>query len=222
MSEAEYAAQRNRMVVQQIEGRGIYDAAILRAMRQVPREHFVPDPYKPYAYDDTPLPIPGGQTISQPYVVALMIEALRLDPDDRVLEVGTGSGYAAAVLSRIVAEVYTVERLRKLVDYASKRLLLLGYDNVRVAQRDGTLGWLEYAPYDGIIVAAGGPNIPNSLRVQLAVGGRLVMPVGDAERRQQLICLTRRSETDFVEEDMGPVKFVPLIGAAGWQKGRET
>lgn len=211
-----YAAARQRMVDEQIEGRDIRNPAVLRAMRLVPRELFVPRASRPYAYDDSPLPIPANQTISQPYVVAYMLETLDLGPDDRVLEVGTGSGYAAALLSRLVREVYTVERHATLVDYARKRLAAAGYDNVRVHHGDGTRGWPEYAPYNGIIVAAGGPAVPESLRTQLAVGGRLVMPVGRNKRQQHLVLLTRLSLDEYDEAQLAPVAFVPLIGSEGW------
>ena len=219
MDEAEdaYAAARARMVVEQIAGRGIDDPAVLRAMRLVPRERFVPRASRPYAYDDGPLPIPANQTISQPYVVAAMIAALALRPSDRVLEIGAGSGYAAAVLSRIAAEVYTVERHAELADYARERLAALGYDNVRLRQGDGTRGWPEHAPYDAIIVAAGGPAVPASLKAQLAAGGRLVMPVGRSRQQQHLVLVTRRPDGGYNEERLAPVAFVPLIGEEGWR-----
>lgn len=211
-----YDAARARMVAEQIAGRGIDDPAVLRAMRLVPRERFVPRASRPYAYDDGPLPIPANQTISQPYVVAAMIAALALRPADRVLEIGAGSGYAAAVLSRIVAAVYTVERHAELADYARERLAALGYDNVTVRQGDGTRGWPEHAPYDAIIVAAGGPAVPNSLREQLAVGGRLVMPVGRSRQQQTLVLVRRQADGRYTEERLAPVAFVPLIGEEGW------
>lgn len=211
-----YAEARERMVRQQIEERGIRNEAVLAAMRTVPREQFVPESYRPFAYDDSPLPIPAGQTISQPFVVAYMIAVLSLGLDDRVLEIGAGSGYAAALLSRIVREVYTVERHGELARYARERLAEAGYDNVWVKHGDGTLGWAEHAPYDGIIVAAGGPSVPESLRTQLAAGGRLVMPVGRSRHQQHLILLTRISEADYSEERLAPVAFVPLIGDEGW------
>ncbi len=221
--EAVYAARRERMVAEQIEDRGVRDTAVLRAMRLVPRHLFVTLPYQQFAYDDTPLPIPAGQTISQPYIVAYMIAALKLQPVDRVLDVGTGSGYAAAVLSRIVAEVYTIERHKTLVQYARKRFKYLGYDNIHIRHGDGTLGWPEHAPYDGILVSAGGPTVPPSLRSQLAIGGRLVMPVGASKRKQRLVRLVRRGDDDFEVDDLGPVAFVPLVGAEGWEReqGRE-
>lgn len=212
----EFAISRERMVKEQIASRGIKDAAVLRAMCTVPRELFVSEKYKRYAYDDTPLPIPSRQTISQPYVVALMIDRLELDPQDLVLEIGTGSGYAAAVLGQIVREVHTVERIKELVNYARQRLDLLGYDNVHVHHGDGTLGWEPEAPFDGIIVAAGGPSVPESLKDQLAEQGRLIIPVGRSERRQHLICVTRTSEDSFQQTELGAVAFVPLIGDEGW------
>jgi protein-L-isoaspartate(D-aspartate) O-methyltransferase len=214
--EEDFNNLRERMVSQQIEGRGIHDEAILRAMRTVPREAFVVETHQMYAYDDTPLPIPDQQTISQPYVVALMIRALRLSPDDTVLEIGTGSGYAAALLGQIVQQVHTVERHKKLVTYARQRLAMLGYDNVFVHHGDGTLGWPENSPYNAIVVAAGGPKVPPSLKEQLKIEGRLVMPVGSSERRQHLICLTRESDTEYRRTDLGAVAFVPLVGSEGW------
>jgi protein-L-isoaspartate(D-aspartate) O-methyltransferase len=212
----DFAARRERMVSRQIEDRGVDDPAVLAAMRAVPREIFVLGPYKAFAYDDTPLPIPANQTISQPYIVGFMIAALRLKAEDRVLEIGTGSGYAAAILGHIAREVYTVERHPKLADYARQRLAQLGCDNVWVKHGDGTLGWPEYAPYDGIVVAAGGPSVPPSLRAQLAIGGRLVIPIGRSRHQQSLILITRHDEDRYSEEPLAPVAFVPLIGDEGW------
>jgi protein-L-isoaspartate(D-aspartate) O-methyltransferase len=212
-----FTAEREKMVSRQIKGRGIHDEAILQAMRTVPREAFVMDNYRRFAYDDTPLPIPASQTISQPYVVALMIRALRLKTTDRVLEIGTGSGYAAALLGQIVVEVHTVERLKQLVTFARQNLAALDYDNVYVHHDDGTLGWPDKAPYDAIVVAAGGPEVPQTLKQQLLIGGRLVMPVGSSERRQHLICMTREDESNFRRTNLGAVAFVPLIGEEGWQ-----
>lgn len=206
---------RQSMVDHQIAARGVRDARILEAMRTVPREVFVPDPLSEFAYEDTPLPIEAGQTISQPYIVAHMIEAAAIEPGDRVLEIGAGSGYAAAVTSRIAAQVYAIERHPELAELAAKRMARLGYDNVEIRTGDGTSGWPEVAPFDAILVAAGGPSIPPPLLEQLATGGRLVMPVGDADQ-QRLVRATRRSQTDFEEEDLGEVRFVPLIGAHGW------
>ena len=211
-----YAEQREKMVNRQIRARGIRDEAILDAIRAVPRENFVLDKYKAAAYDDSPLPIPAGQTISQPYVVALMIRALRIGPKDKVLEVGSGSGYAAAILSRIVQEVHAVERHEELVAYARERLAQIGYDNVHVHHADGTMGWPPAAPYDGIMVSASGPRVPQSLEEQLAIGGRLIMPIGRARGLQTLIRLTRVGEAEYEEKDLGGVRFVPLIGEEGW------
>lgn len=214
--EEKFSTLRARMVAEQIEARGIEDAAVLAAMSTVPRECFVMAPFRSFAYADMPLPIPAGQTISQPYVVAFMISFLQLKAADRVLEIGTGSGYAAAVLSRIAKEVYTVERHEVLVQYARQRLADLGYDNVWVHHGNGTLGWQEHAPYDAILVSAGGPVVPPSLRRQLAGNGRLVMPVSSYLHHQMLIRLTRRSEAKFTLEKLGPVAFVPLVGVEGW------
>lgn len=211
-----YAKQRKKMVKRQVRARGIKDEAILDALSAVPREEFVPEKYKASAYDDSPLPIPAKQTISQPYVVALMIRTLHLGPEDRVLEVGSGSGYAAAVLSRIVDEVHAVERHEELVEYARRRLAQLNYENVHVHHADGTMGWPPAAPYDGIMVSASGPQVPASLEEQLAIGGRLVMPIGQARGLQTLIALTRVGEDEYEEEDLGGVRFVPLIGEEGW------
>jgi protein-L-isoaspartate(D-aspartate) O-methyltransferase len=217
--EEEYMRRRIEMVAQQISGRGIRDPAVLRAMATVPRELFVHESYRDYAYEDTPLPIPGNQTISQPFVVAYMLSTLKLQPTGRVLEIGAGSGYQAALLSCLVQQVYTIERIPELAEYARDRLATLGYNNVQVLLGDGTLGWPEYAPYDAIIVAAGGPSVPPPLREQLAVGGRLVIPVGKLRRHQNLILLSRIGEDQYSEEKLSPVAFVPLIGEAGWQKG---
>src|SRR5262245_2272925 len=208
-------SQRDRMVERQIAGRGVRDPAVLSAMRSVPRERFLPPHLEEFAYQDSPLPIEQGQTISQPFIVALMAEALELDPGDRVLEIGTGSGYAAAVLARLAREVYTVERHAELVESARILLGELGFDNVFVRHGDGTLGWPEHAPYDAIVVAAGGPRIPETLLAQLAPGGRLVIPVGE-EKAQELVRITRRADGTFEREELGGVRFVPLIGAEGW------
>jgi protein-L-isoaspartate(D-aspartate) O-methyltransferase len=213
------AAQRDRMVERQIAARGIRDPAVLAAVRSVPRERFLPPDLEEFAYQDSPLPIEQGQTISQPFIVALMTEALRLGPHDRVLEIGTGSGYAAAVLARIACEVYTIERHKELAETATWRLAQLGFDNVFVHHGDGTLGWPEHAPYDAIVVAAGGPRIPEPLLEQLAPGGRLVIPVGE-EKAQELVRVTRRADGSFEHEELGGVRFVPLIGTEGWVEER--
>jgi protein-L-isoaspartate(D-aspartate) O-methyltransferase len=204
------------MVERQIADRGVRDEAVLAAMRAVPRERFVAERQARFAYADEPLPIGEGQTISQPYVVAVMTEALRLTPHDRVLEIGTGSGYSAAVLATIVSEVYTVERLEGLAESARRRLAALGYVNVHVRHGDGSLGWPEHAPYDAIVVTAGGPDVPPSLLRQLAVGGRLVMPVGSTPFTQRLVRVVRTGPDAYDREPLEEVAFVPLIGAEGW------
>jgi protein-L-isoaspartate(D-aspartate) O-methyltransferase len=208
--------ERERMVETQMVARGIRDPWVLHAMRTVPREEFVPSTMRDWAYADEPLPIGEGQTISQPYVVALMAEAVQPTPGDHVLEIGTGSGYGAAVLASIAAEVYTVERLLHLADTARRRLETLGYRNVHVLHGDGSLGWLEHAPYDGIVVTAGGPRVPDALLAQLAIGGRLIMPVGSAQRYQRLVRVVRAGLDDYDYRDMEEVAFVPLIGEEGW------
>jgi protein-L-isoaspartate(D-aspartate) O-methyltransferase len=204
------------MVDRQIAARGVADERVLEAMRRAPREAFVPPELRDFAYEDRPLPIGEGQTISQPYIVALMCEALELPGAARVLEIGTGSGYAAAVLAELAAEVVTIERHRTLADRARELLTELGYDNVEVICADGTRGWPPRAPYDGIVVAAGGPEVPASLREQLAVGGRLIIPVGPV-RLQRLVRVTRTGQREWREEELGEVRFVPLVGAEGWE-----
>ena len=207
--------ERDRMV-ESIARRGILDPAVVAGMRKVPRELFVARDRAHRAYDDTPLPIGEGQTISQPYIVAAMTEALQLRPRDRVLEIGTGSGYAAAVLAVIAAEVYTVECLERLAESARRRIEELGFANVHVRHGDGSLGWPEHAPYDAIVVTAGGPSVPRSLLRQMAVGGRLVMPVGPTTRSQQLVRVVRTGEVTYERQWLEDVAFVPLIGAEGW------
>jgi protein-L-isoaspartate(D-aspartate) O-methyltransferase len=214
---------RDRMVRVQIESRGVRDRRVLEAMREVPRERFVEEGFAEFAYEDGALPIAEGQTISQPYIVALMIEAAEVGPDDRVLEIGAGSGYAAAVMSRIAGRVFAIERHASLGAAARRRFKDLGYDNIELRVGDGTLGWPEAAPFNAILVAAGGPQAPPALKQQLAIGGRLVVPVGGDERQQTLRKFTRRSETEFEEEDLGAVMFVPLIGEQGWtEDGRRA
>jgi protein-L-isoaspartate(D-aspartate) O-methyltransferase len=204
------------MVDAQLARRGITDARVLDAFRRVRREDFVPDDLVEFAYEDTPLPIGDGQTISQPYIVALTIHELGLRGGDRVLEVGTGSGYAAAILSCVAREVYTIERLPALAESATTKLARLGFSNVHVTCADGSLGWPEHAPFDAIAVAAGGPKAPPALLAQLAIGGRLVMPIGDDESSQTLTRITRDSETEFRHASLGDVRFVPLIGEQAW------
>lgn len=213
----ELAAARRRMVERQIAARGVVGKRLLAAMRTVPREAFVPDHLREFAYEDAPLSIEADQTISQPYIVALMIEAARLGPDGKVLEIGAGSGYAAAVMSRIAGRVYAIERHKALAELAAGRMARLGYGNVVVRHGDGSEGWPEEAPFDAILAAASGPDVPDVLLRQLAVGGRLVMPVGEPQAVQTLVAVTRSGEDRFDTEDLGPVRFVPLIGAHGWR-----
>jgi protein-L-isoaspartate(D-aspartate) O-methyltransferase len=214
---------RERMVTVQIAGRGIRDRNVVEAMRRVPREAFVKPGMEEFAYEDGPLPIGEGQTISQPYIVALMIEAAELGRADRVLEVGAGSGYAAAVMSRIAAKVYAIERHATLGAAAQRRIENLGYDNIELRIDDGTRGWPEAAPFDAILVAASGPDVPRTLKEQLAIGGRLIIPVGLQQFGQTLRKITRKSETEYDEEDLGAVAFVPLIGEQGWaEDGRRS
>jgi len=216
VSDDDLSARRDAMVDAQIAGRGVRDRAVLEAMRSVPREAFVAAGLRERAYDDTPLPIGSGQTISQPYIVALMLEAAAIAPGDRVLEVGAGSGYAAAIAGRLAAHVDAVERHAGLARAAAARLAGLGSANVTIHEADGSVGWPAGAPYDAIVVAAAGPHLPAALREQLAVGGRLVMPVGDRGRGQRLLKLTRIDAGNFRQEDLGGVVFVPLVGAQGW------
>ena len=215
---ADFAELRERMVRRQIESRGIGSSMILDAFRHVPREEFVDEEHRRWAYDDHPLPIEAGQTISQPYIVALMIDAAEIAPGDRVLEVGAGSGYAAAIISRIAAEVVGVERQPALAEVARDRLDRLGYSNVKIVEGDGTRGCPAEAPFDAILAAASGSHVPTSLLGQLAPGGRLVMPVGDRSGTQQLVKMTKRPDGTTTEQNLGDVRFVPLIGEEGWRE----
>jgi protein-L-isoaspartate(D-aspartate) O-methyltransferase len=210
------ASARHRMVRVQLSERGIRDHAVLLAMEEVPREMFVAPGFEEFAYEDSPLPIAEGQTISQPYIVALMIEAAELRSGDRVLDVGGGSGYAAAVASRIGARVYTIERHATLAMTAEQRFSQLAYDNIEIRTGDGTKGWPDAAPFDAILVAAGASEVPNALREQLEIGGRLIIPVGPDARHQSLRRIVRRSEGEYDEENLGAVLFVPLVGDHGW------
>lgn len=213
---SQLSEKRALMLRAHLASRGIVDEAVLNAFRAVPREAFVPVSLRELAYDDKPLPIGDGQTISQPYIVALTVAALAVQPGDRVLEIGTGSGYAAAILAKVAKQVFTVERIVSLARTAEQRLRDAGFDNVHVLAADGSLGWPEHAPYDGIAVAAGGPRVPEALKQQLKIGGRLVMPVGKDEQTQMLVRVTRTSESAFHEEPLTAVRFVPLIGEQGW------
>jgi len=215
----DFARARAAMVDGQLVPRGIRDPRVLDAMRSVPRERFVPSQQVDYAYQDRPLPIGDGQTISQPYIVAFMAEAASVGPDDRVLEIGTGSGYGAAVLGALAASVVTVERRGSLAASARRVLAGLGYRNVEVVLGDGTLGSPDRAPFDVIIVTAAGPDVPGPLRDQLAVGGRIVMPVEYRYGFQQLVRLERVSEDEFTEVFLLGVAFVPLIGEHGHSDG---
>lgn len=212
-----FASARHRMVEAQLRARDITDERVLDAMATVPRELFVPTHMRAEAYMDGPLPIGEGQTISQPYIVADMAQALELKPGDRALEIGTGSGYGAAVLGCLALNVVTIERYESLANRAREALAAAGIDNVTVITGDGTLGHPAGAPYDAIVATAGGPRVPESLKSQLAIGGRLVIPVGRSRTFQELVRVRRITEDRFEEERLAPVRFVPLVGKEGWQ-----
>jgi protein-L-isoaspartate(D-aspartate) O-methyltransferase len=211
---------RAHMVESQLVGRGIHDSRVLKAMQQVPREAFVESGYEDFAYDDSPLPIGEGQTISQPYIVAFMIEATGVAPGDVALDVGTGSGYAAAVMGQIAEHVYTIERHASLARQAEQRFAALGYDNIHVRIGDGSRGWPDAGPYDAILVAAGAPRVPLALREQLTPGGRLVIPVGGYLGSQRLLRVRRADGAGYEEEPLAAVRFVPLIGEQGWDESK--
>ena len=212
-----FAELRERMIDRQIAARGLDDPKLLAAFRAVSREEFISSDYASYAYQDSPLPIESGQTISQPYIVALTIDAAGIKPGDRVLEVGAGSGYAAAVIGQIAAEVIAIERHHELVELAQGRMKRLGYGNVRVVEGDGTLGWPEEAPYDAIVAAASGSHVPQSWIAQLKPGGRIVVPLGDPHSVQSLVKVTKHEDGSLEREDLGGVRFVPLIGKEGFR-----
>jgi protein-L-isoaspartate(D-aspartate) O-methyltransferase len=216
IEDSEFTRARERMVHQQLELRDIRDERVLDAMRKIPRHEFVPKDSRQQAYADAPLPIGDLQTISQPYIVALMTQLLELEPTDTVLEIGTGSGYQAAILCELAQHVYSLERLETLARRAQEVLGRLGYDNVVVLQRDGSLGLPEHAPYDSIIVTAAAPKAPQALKDQLADGGRLVVPVGG--REGQMLQRWTRQGLRVDVEDMVPVAFVPLVGNQGWEE----
>ena len=204
--------QREAMVQHQLKARGIRDERVLEAMRLVPRELFVPKNCRHSSYSDGPLPIEAGQTISQPYIVALMAEALNLRETDRVLEVGAGSGYAAAVLGQIAKAVYAIEYYDELATLARQRMAVLGYHNVEIKQGDGAHGWGSRAPFDAILVSAAAPEVPPTLLEQLAVGGCMVMPVGAPRGGQELLRVRKTEDRCYQQESLGGVQFVPLVG----------
>ena len=212
-----YVKQRKRMVESQIRARGIRDPRVLAAMETVPRHLFVNEALRDQAYNDSPLPIDGGQTISQPYIVALMTEAMELTGKDKVLEIGTGSGYQTAILAELAEHVFSIDRVALLASAARKLFESLNYYNVAIRVGDGTYGWREEAPFDAIIVTAGAPNIPKTFVEQLSIGGRLVIPVG-SRHSQSLTKITRLSEdaNNIKKEDLGGCRFVDLIGEYGW------
>jgi len=213
-----FAAQREHMVERQIAARGIRNPHLLKAMREVPREAFVPAALAGQAYQDMPLPIEAGQTISQPYIVAMMIEAAGIRPGGSALEIGAGSGYAAAVMSRIADRVIAIERHGELAALAEARMRQLDYDNVRIVLGDGSAGLPDEAPFDAILAAASGSHVPEILKRQLAIGGTLVMPIGEPGAVQSLVAVTRTAEEAYQTTDLGPVRFVPLIGEEGWSE----
>ncbi len=212
----DYSQARRRMVEQQLQSRGITDDRVLRAFLEVPRHRFVESALEAQAYSDRALPIGHGQTISQPYMVAVMTQELELEPEDRVLEIGTGSGYQAAVLSRLARSVFTVERHGELAEKAKRVFADLGYTNILQRVGDGTLGWKQYAPYDAIVVTAGAPRVPEALRRQVSEGGRLVVPTGS--RGSQMLRVLRREGETFQEHSCVPCIFVPLVGQEGWER----
>lgn len=205
------AAERMRMVERQIAARGVDDPRVLDALRRVPRHRFVPQAYRGMAYADRPLPLSEGQTISQPYIVARMSEAAAIEPSDRVLEIGTGSGYQAAILAELAGEVFSIEIVASLAKSAEERLAALGYRNVRVRHGDGYAGWPDEAPFDAIVVTAAPDHVPPALKEQLAVGGRLVIPVGDLAQELRVI---ERTVSGFEERTLAAVRFVPMTGEA--------
>ena len=219
-SMTDYAAEREAMVERQLRRRGITEPDILDAFRAVPREAFISEDYAHLAYGDHPLPIEANQTISQPYIVALMVQAAAIRHGDAVLEVGAGSGYAAAVISRIAARVVAIERQHDLVEVARQRLERLGYSNVLIVEGDGTRGCPDEAPFDAILAAASGSHVPSALIAQLAPNGRIVMPLGEPGLPQELVKVTKQDDGILIQENLGAVRFVPLIGEEGWSDAR--
>jgi len=213
-----FTQQREEMLQGQITARGVRNPFVLQAMREIPRHLFMPHNVRDRAYDDCPLPIGKGQTISQPYIVAYMTECLQLLGGERVLEIGSGRGYQAAVLSRIAARVYTVERIPELAAQAQQTFAALELTNIEIRTGDGTLGWEEKAPFEAIVVTASGPDIPEPLKRQLTINGRLVMPVGSLHHGQQILRVTRTDDDAFTTEYLLQVAFVPLLGKFGWKE----
>ena len=214
----DFARLRRRMVEDDVRARGVHDESVLRAMDSVPREAFVTDSLRARAYEDTPLPIGDGQTISQPYMVAFMVAALAPKGSDKALEVGAGSGYAAAVLAAVCREVCAIERIERLAVTSAGTLASLKIHNVRVRYDDGSQGWSDEAPFDLILVSAGAPAVPETLEAQLAIGGRMVIPLGSDPRVQKLVRITRNLDHEYIREDIADVRFVPLIGREGWER----
>ena len=212
----DYTGYLKIMVEEQLKTRGIDNKNVLKAMLEVPRHKFVLSKYMDYAYQDSAVPIDEGQTISQPYIVAKMIQALKPENNDKILEVGTGSGYATAVLSRISRQLYTIERHKLLASQAQARYKELGYENIEIKIADGTKGWQDKAPFDKILVSAGAPAIPEPLTNQLKLGGILIIPVGKEKKLQKLIRLFKTSENNYKIEELESVRFVPLVGEKGW------
>jgi protein-L-isoaspartate(D-aspartate) O-methyltransferase len=215
----DFAAERERMIERTIARRGLDDPGLLAAFRAVPREAFVSTDQAPLAYADSPLPIESGQTISQPYIVALTIHAAGIGAGDKVLEIGAGSGYAAAVIGRVAGEVVAIERHHELVELARERMRRLGYANVHIVEGDGTRGCPEEAPFDAIVAAASGSHVPSVLIDQLKPGGRMVMPIGEPHSVQSLVKLTKRPDGTLEREDLCAVRFVPLIGEHAFAEG---
>lgn len=211
-------SEQQQALRKQLEAHGITDDRVLDVIERTHRDRFVPDELRDHAYDDSALPIGAGQTISQPYIVALMTQSLELEGDERVLEIGTGSGYQAAILAQLCAEVVTIERLPELSETARKILAEEGFTNIRFRDGDGTLGWPEFAPYDGILVTAAAPAVPEPLFEQLKPGGRMIIPVGD-EDSQRLLCIEKQANGDAWSRELCGCRFVKLIGESGWPTG---
>lgn len=216
ISEESYAVLRRKMVDSQLlaPGRDIVNPKVIEAMLHVPRHLFIPEEMKPNAYEDRPLPLGEGQTISQPYIVALMTQSLRLDENAKVLEIGTGCGYQTAILAELVGEVYSIERVASLAEQSKINLSSLGYKNIHLKEGDGYWGWPEFAPYDGILVTCAPNDIPFALKQQLKIGGRMIIPVGDFQGGQDLIYLEKKKDQSFITEKVCSVRFVPMTGEA--------